>query len=112
MHRQDGRQVSQGDEDQSPDCVTASGRGNDSRPRQGLGYGMAVVTEALPDRPAAGSFGWIGGYGSSWISDPSRDLTMILLTQHEFSSAGGDPIHQEFHATRHHTSAFCHDVGP
>lgn len=21
---------------------------------------------------------------------------MILLTQHEFSSAGGDPIHQEF----------------
>jgi hypothetical protein len=23
---------------------------------------------------------------------------MILLTQHEFSSAGGDPIHQEFQA--------------
>ena len=42
----------------------------------------------------------IAGYGSSWISDPSRDLTMILLTQHEFSSAGGDPIHQEFQATR------------
>ncbi len=37
---------------------------------RGWGYGMAVVTEALPDRPAAGSFGWIGGYGSSWISDP------------------------------------------
>ena len=34
------------------------------------GYGMAVVTEALRDRPAAGSFGWIGGYGSSWISPP------------------------------------------
>jgi CubicO group peptidase (beta-lactamase class C family) len=63
---------------------------------RGWGYGMSVVTEALPDRPAAGSFGWIGGYGSSWISDPSRDLTMILLTQHEFSSASGDPIHQEF----------------
>jgi CubicO group peptidase (beta-lactamase class C family) len=61
---------------------------------------MAVVTEALPDLPAAGWFGWIGGYGSSWISDPSRDLTMILLTQYEFSSAGGDPIHQEFQATR------------
>ncbi len=47
-------------------------------------------------QPAPGSFGWIGGYGSSWISDPSKDLTMILLTQHEFSSASGDPIHQEF----------------
>ena len=40
---------------------------------RGWGYGMAVVTEALPDRPAAGSFGWIGGYGSSWISDPSKE---------------------------------------
>jgi dihydrofolate reductase len=25
-----------------------------------------------------------------------EDLTMILLTQHEFSSARGDPIHQDF----------------
>ena len=71
--------------------LTASQRaGGEMILGRGRGCGMAVVTEALPDRPAAGSFGWIGGYGSSWISDPSRDLTMILLTQHEFSSAGGD----------------------
>ena len=63
---------------------------------RGWGYGMSVVTDTIPDQPAAGSFGWIGGYGTSWISDPARDLTMILLTQHEFSSASGDPIHQEF----------------
>jgi CubicO group peptidase (beta-lactamase class C family) len=63
---------------------------------RGWGYGMSVVTDAIPGQPASGSFGWIGGYGSSWISDPSKDLTMILLTQHEFSSASGDPIHQEF----------------
>jgi CubicO group peptidase (beta-lactamase class C family) len=63
---------------------------------RGWGYGMSVFTDTIPSQPAAGSFGWIGGYGSSWISDPSRDLTMILLTQHEFSSASGDPIHQEF----------------
>ena len=67
--------VSRGDEDQSPDCVTASGRGNDSRPRRaGLRHGSC---DGAPDRPAAGSFGWIGGSGSSWISDPSKDLTMI-----------------------------------
>jgi CubicO group peptidase (beta-lactamase class C family) len=58
------------------------------------------VPAAQPHASAGRSFGWIGGYGSSSISDPSRDLTMILLTQHEFSSAGGDPIHQEFQATR------------
>jgi CubicO group peptidase (beta-lactamase class C family) len=63
---------------------------------RGWGYGMSVFTDSIPGQPAAGSFGWIGGFGSSWISDPSRDLTMILLTQHEFSSASGDPIHQEF----------------
>jgi CubicO group peptidase (beta-lactamase class C family) len=63
---------------------------------RGRGYGMSVVTDTIPGQPAAGSFGWIRGFGSSRISDPSRDLTMILLTQHEFSSASGDPIHQEF----------------
>jgi CubicO group peptidase (beta-lactamase class C family) len=63
---------------------------------RGWGYGMAVVTDTVPGQPAPGSFGWIGGFGTSWISDPSKDLTMILLTQHEFADAGGDPIHQEF----------------
>jgi len=63
---------------------------------RGWGYGMSVVTEAGAGQPAPGTFGWIGGFGSSWISDPARDLTAILLTQHEFTSASGDPIHQEF----------------
>jgi CubicO group peptidase (beta-lactamase class C family) len=63
---------------------------------RGWGYGMSVVTDTIPGQPTAGSFGWIGGFGSSWISDPSKDLTMILLTQREFVSASGDPIHQTF----------------
>jgi CubicO group peptidase (beta-lactamase class C family) len=63
---------------------------------RGWGYGMSVVTDTISGQPTAGSFGWMGGFGSSWISDPSKELTMILLTQHEFVSASGDPIHQEF----------------
>jgi CubicO group peptidase (beta-lactamase class C family) len=63
---------------------------------RGWGYGMSVVTEPIVGELAAGSFGWNGGFGSSWISDPSRDLTMILLTQHELTSSSGDPIHHEF----------------
>jgi CubicO group peptidase (beta-lactamase class C family) len=63
---------------------------------RGWGYGMSVVMDAIPDQPFPGSFGWIGGFGSSWFSDPSNDLTMILMTQHEFASAAGDPVHQEF----------------
>jgi CubicO group peptidase (beta-lactamase class C family) len=67
-------------------------------PTLGWGYGMSVVLGAIPGQPAPGSFGWNGGYGSSHISDPGADLTMILMTQHEFSSASGDTIHQEFQA--------------
>ncbi len=63
---------------------------------RGWGYGMSVVTDAIPGQPTPGSFGWNGGYGSSWISDPSKDLTMILLTQREFTKSSGYPIHQEF----------------
>jgi CubicO group peptidase (beta-lactamase class C family) len=67
-------------------------------PGRGWGYGMSVVIEATPGQPAPGSFGWIGGYGSSYVSDPVADLTLILMTQHEFSNASADPIHQEFQA--------------
>jgi CubicO group peptidase (beta-lactamase class C family) len=63
---------------------------------RGWGYGMSVVTDAVSGQPAPGTFGWVGGYGSSWITDPVRDLTAILMTQHEFMSASGDPIHQDF----------------
>jgi CubicO group peptidase (beta-lactamase class C family) len=63
---------------------------------RGWGYGMSVVTDTVPDQPASGSVGWIGGFGSSWVSDPSKDLTMILMTQREFVSAAGDPIHRQF----------------
>ena len=48
---------------------------------RGWSYRMSVVTDTIPGQPAPGSFGWRGGSGSSWIRDPSRDLTMILLTQ-------------------------------
>ena len=63
---------------------------------RGWGYGMSVVIDPVLGQPAQGSFGWPGGYGSSWISDPAVDLTMILLTQREFSGPSGYPIHQEF----------------
>ena len=63
---------------------------------RGWGYGMSIVVDPVPGQPAPGSFGWNGGYGSSYISDPAADLTMILLTQHEFTGPSGYPIHLEF----------------
>lgn len=68
---------------------------------RGWGYGMSVFTDTKPGEPAEGTFGWNGGFGTSWISDPSNGLTMILLTQREFTSANGDPIHREFQRHAH-----------
>jgi CubicO group peptidase (beta-lactamase class C family) len=47
----------------------------------GWGFGVSVVTapDALSDH--AGRYGWDGGLGTSWWSDPREDTIAILLTQ-------------------------------
>jgi CubicO group peptidase (beta-lactamase class C family) len=72
---------------------------------RGWGYGVSVVAESSPDQPARGAFGWNGGFGSSWFSDPANDLTAILLTQREFTSGILDPIHRRFQAAAYRTQA-------
>lgn len=62
----------------------------------GWGYGMAVVVEETPNGSPKGSFGWIGGYGSKWESDPTRGLTSILFTQRQFDSPKPAPIFEQF----------------
>jgi CubicO group peptidase (beta-lactamase class C family) len=50
------------------------------------GFGMSVF-KARDDLDArAGRFGWDGGYGTSWYSDPREQLTGILLTQRMMDS--------------------------
>src|SRR4051794_8557965 len=53
------------------------------------GFCQSVVTEG----PYAGAFGWDGGLGTSWLVDPGRDLTVIVLTQRMFESAQAPPVH-------------------
>jgi len=37
-----------------------------------------------------GRFGWDGGYGTSWASDPAEDMIAILMTQRAaFPGASG-----------------------
>ena len=42
-----------------------------------------------------GTFGWDGGFGSTWRVDPVRDLVVIVLTQRMFDSPELPPLHQE-----------------
>jgi CubicO group peptidase (beta-lactamase class C family) len=48
---------------------------------RGWGFGLSVFTGCDDLYTAPGRFGWDGGYGTSWYSDPREQLTGILLTQ-------------------------------
>src|SRR5262245_14789518 len=47
----------------------------------GWGFGVSVVTRRDDLASVPGRFGWDGGLGTSWFSDPKEDLVGIVLTQ-------------------------------
>jgi CubicO group peptidase (beta-lactamase class C family) len=47
----------------------------------GWGFGMSVVTGRDSVSAVPGRFGWDGGYGTSWSSDPKEQMVAILMTQ-------------------------------
>ena len=53
---------------------------------RGWGFGLSVFTGLDDPKAAPGRFGWDGGYGTSWYSDPQAQLTGILLTQRVMDS--------------------------
>jgi CubicO group peptidase (beta-lactamase class C family) len=48
---------------------------------RGWGFGVSVVTARDDLCAVPGRYGWDGGYGTSWWSDPDEDLIGILMTQ-------------------------------
>jgi CubicO group peptidase (beta-lactamase class C family) len=48
---------------------------------RGWGMGLSVLTRRDDLCNIPGRFGWDGGYGTSWYSDPNENFTGILLTQ-------------------------------
>ncbi len=45
--------------------------------------------------PRAGTFGWDGGLGSSWLVDPSARLAVVVLTQRRFEPGSLPLVHRE-----------------
>jgi CubicO group peptidase (beta-lactamase class C family) len=52
----------------------------------GWGFGVAMVTRRTDTAGPVGRFGWDGGMGTSWYSDPSEDMVTILMTQRGWTS--------------------------
>jgi CubicO group peptidase (beta-lactamase class C family) len=52
----------------------------------GWGFGVSVVTRR--DQPATpvGTYGWNGGWGTIWRSDPREEMITILMTQVAWTS--------------------------
>ncbi len=53
---------------------------------RGWGFGLSVFTGRDDLCSVPGRYGWDGGYGTSWYSDPAENLTGILLTQRMMDS--------------------------
>jgi CubicO group peptidase (beta-lactamase class C family) len=53
---------------------------------EGWGYCMAAPGPLDGDPPVPWGFGWNGGTGTVWSSDPVRGLTGIMMTQRAMNS--------------------------
>jgi len=57
---------------------------------------MQVITQRDDVSAVPGRFGWEGGLGTSWASDPKEELVGILMTQMSWSSPSGPRIWNDF----------------
>jgi CubicO group peptidase (beta-lactamase class C family) len=61
-------------------------------PEVGWGFGLSVTRSG----PHAGRYGWSGGLGTCWFTDPRADLIAILLTQRAWESPQPPPVADDF----------------
>ena len=77
----------------TPEQLAAGGPSDDGSLGWGLGLGVRIRTT---DDAHVGTYGWNGGLGSVWATDPAVDLTGILLTNMAWSSPEAPAVIDEF----------------
>ncbi len=70
----------------TPEQKAASGLVPGYFDSHGWGFGVSVVTRRNDVAAVPGRFGWDGGLGTSWYSDPREDMVTILMTQRAWTS--------------------------
>ncbi len=63
---------------------------------RGWGFGMSVVIRRDEVSAVPGRFGWDGGLGTSWTSDPKEDMVAILMTQRTLDSSIALALYLDF----------------
>ena len=80
----------------TPAQKAVSGLINDYFDSHGWGFGVAMVTQRTDVAGSIGSFGWDGGLGTSWRSDPREEMVGILLTQASWTSPNPPNVALDF----------------
>ncbi len=63
---------------------------------RGWGFGVSVVRKRDDLGPTVGTFGWDGGLGTTWSSDPHNDMVTILMTQCAWTSPNPPSVCRDF----------------
>ena len=62
----------------------------------GWGFGVSIVTKRTDISAVPGRFGWDGGLGTSWYSDPREEMVAILMTQQAWGSPSSPNVCLDF----------------
>jgi len=62
----------------------------------GWGFGVSIVTRREELAGSVGTFGWAGGLGTSWCTDPREGIVGILLTQRAWTSPRPPDVCRDF----------------
>jgi CubicO group peptidase (beta-lactamase class C family) len=69
----------------------------------GWGFGVSIVTRRDNVAAVPGRYGWDGGYGTSWSSDPKEDMVAILMTQRLWTSPSPAGVFLDFATAAYQT---------
>lgn len=69
-----------------PEQKALGGLLTDDFAHRGWGFGVSVVTHRRHLAEPIGTYGWDGGLGSTWSSDPSEGVIALLLTNRMWTS--------------------------
>jgi CubicO group peptidase (beta-lactamase class C family) len=80
----------------TPDQKAVSGLVPGYFDSHGWGFGVSVVTRREDLADSVGRFGWDGGLGTSWCSDPQEALVGILMSQRAWTSPNPPDVCRDF----------------
>ncbi len=67
------------------------------------GLGVSMVTRRDDVSAVPGRYGWDGGLGTSWASDPKEDMVAILMTQVAWTSPSPPAVYRDFWTSAYQT---------